>query len=70
MAFRKTYEVICDALIGKLGGSSVPCDVQGSVMARSKEEANRKLVELGWNSYDKGPTCIHYCPDHVYKERS
>lgn len=63
MAFRRKFEVICD--YGN-GGNQL-CAKEGSVMAISKEDANHKLVVLGWHYYDKGQSCIHYCPTHAGK---
>ena len=62
MAFRKKFEVVCDA-----ESDDGLCNVVGTVFARSKAEANTALVKLGWHYYDMPPSCVHYCPAHASK---
>ena len=59
MAFRRKIEVICDH-----EGPEGKCTAEGYVMATSKEDANHKLVVLGWSYYDQPPKCTHFCPAH------
>lgn len=59
MAFRRKFEVICDH-----EDSGGKCGREEAVMAITKDDANHKLVALGWAYYDKGQSCIHKCPAH------